>query len=98
MIVNAFAAYKPGLTLEPFKYDLGPLKPDEIEIDIEYCGICRSDLHMLINDWSITRFPLVPGHEIIGKVSAVGSMVTHLKIGQRVGVEWRSMSCQICFQ
>ena len=55
MIVNAFAANKPGLRLEPFHYELGALKPDEVDIDIEYCGICRSDSHMLINDWSITR-------------------------------------------
>lgn len=98
MIVNAFAANKPGLRLEPFHYELGALKPDEVDIDIEYCGICRSDSHMLINDWSITRYPFVPGHEIIGKVSDIGSMVTHLKMGQRVGVGWRARSCQTCFQ
>lgn len=98
MIVNAFAAKKPGLILEPFKYELGPLKPDEIDLDVEYCGICRSDLHMLTNDWGMTKYPFVPGHEIIGKVEATGSMVTHLSKGQRVGVGWRSKSCQTCLQ
>lgn len=98
MIVNAIAANKPGLRLEPFTYKLGSLKPDEIDIDVEYCGICRSDVHMLTNDWGITRYPFVPGHEIVGKVAAIGSMVTHLSIGQRVGVGWRSKSCQTCFQ
>ena len=98
MIVNAVAAKKPGLKLEPFRYKLGPLKPDEIDIEVEYCGICRSDLHMLTNDWGMTKYPFVPGHEIIGRVTSRGSMVTHLSIGQRVGVGWRSKSCQTCLQ
>jgi alcohol/geraniol dehydrogenase (NADP+) len=60
------------------------LKPDEVEVDVEYCGICHSDLHMLKNEWGFTRYPFVAGHEIIGKVSAIGDMVSHLKIGQYV--------------
>jgi alcohol/geraniol dehydrogenase (NADP+) len=68
------------------------LRPDEVEIDIEYCGICHSDFHMLKNGF-------VAGHEIIGKVSAIGGdMVSHLKIGQYVGVGWRARSCLICDQ
>ena len=98
MKIQAFAATKPGSKLEPFGYELGQLKPDEVDIDIEYCGICRSDLHMLKNEWGITKYPFVPGHEIIGKISAAGKMVTHLKTGQRVGVGWRSRSCQTCEQ
>jgi alcohol/geraniol dehydrogenase (NADP+) len=98
MIANAFAANKRGEKLEPIKYELGPLKPDEIDIEVEFCGICRSDLHMLKNDWGLTKYPFVPGHEIVGRVSSIGSMVTHLKIGQRVGVGWRSRSCQTCMQ
>ena len=92
MIVNAVAANKPGFKLEPFRYKLGPLKPDEIDIEVEYSGICRSDLHMLTNDWGMTRYPFVPGHEIVGRVTALGNMVTHLSIGQEVGVGWRSRS------
>jgi uncharacterized zinc-type alcohol dehydrogenase-like protein len=98
MKVHAFAAAQQGSKLEPFEYELGPLEHDEVDIDIEYCGICRSDLHMLKNEWGITKYPFVPGHEIIGKISAVGKMVTHLKTGQRVGVGWRSRSCQTCEQ
>lgn len=98
MIVRAFAAKEPGGKLEPFEYKLGLLKPDEVDIDVEYCGICHSDLHMLKNEWGITKYPFVPGHEIIGKISSVGNMVTHLKRGQRVGVGWRSRSCQTCIQ
>ena len=98
MSVNAFAANKPGSKLKAFNYELGQLKPDEVDIDVEYCGICYSDVHMWRNDWGQTIYPFVPGHEIIGKVSNIGSMVTHLKIGQRVGVGWRSRSCQTCDQ
>lgn len=98
MSVNAFAANKPGSKLKAFNYELGQLKPDEVDIDVEYCGICYSDVHMWRNDWGQTIYPFVPGHEIIGKVSSIGSMVTHLKIGQRVGVGWRSRSCQTCDQ
>jgi alcohol/geraniol dehydrogenase (NADP+) len=81
MRVQAYAAHEPGGKLEPFKYELSSLKPDEVEIDVEYCGICYSDLHMLKNDWGLTQYPFVPGHEVIGRVSTVGNMVNHLKIG-----------------
>lgn len=98
MIVHAFAAKKAGGKLEPFQYEIESLKPDEVEIEVLYCGICHSDLHMLNNDWSITQYPFVPGHEIVGRISAIGEMVTHLKIGQHVGVGWRSRSCMTCYQ
>lgn len=54
MRVQAYAAHEPGGKLEPFRYELGSLKPDEVEIDVEYCGICYSDLHMLKNDWGLS--------------------------------------------
>lgn len=98
MTIQAYAAHKARGKLEPFEYELGSLKPDEIDIEIEYCGICHSDLHMLKNDWEITKYPLVPGHEIIGRVSAIGDMVSHLEVGQYVGVGWRARSCLICDQ
>jgi alcohol/geraniol dehydrogenase (NADP+) len=98
MTIQAYAAHKADGKLESFEYELGSLKPDEVEIDIEYCGICHSDLHMLKNEWSFTQYPFVAGHEIIGKVSAIGDMVSHLKIGQYVGVGWRARSCLICDQ
>jgi alcohol/geraniol dehydrogenase (NADP+) len=98
MTIQAYAAHKADGKLESFEYELGSLKPDEVEVDIEYCGICHSDLHMLKNEWGFTRYPLVAGHEIIGKVSAIGDMVSHLKIGQYVGVGWRARSCLICDQ
>ncbi len=98
MTIQAYAASKIGDRLERFEYELGSLKPDEIEINVEYCGICHSDLHMLKNEWGITHYPLVPGHEIVGKVSAIGDMVKHLKIGQYVGLGWNARSCLLCDQ
>lgn len=98
MNIQAYAAHHAGGKLESFTYNADSLKSDEVEVDIEYCGICHSDLSMLNNDWGITQYPFVPGHEIIGKVSAIGNSVNHLKIGQYVGIGWRSRSCLICDQ
>lgn len=98
MMVRAYAAHEAGGRLEPFEYESGTLKPDEVEIDVEYCGICHSDLSMLKNEWGFSRYPFVPGHEIVGKVSEVGNMVNHLKGGQYVGLGWRARSCLVCDQ
>ncbi len=98
MIVQAYAAHEAHGTLKPFEYKLGDLEADEVDIAVEYCGICHSDLSMLNNDWRITQFPFVPGHEIAGRVIGKGSHVHHLEIGQRVGVGWNSGSCLTCEQ
>ena len=98
MTIQAYAAHKSDGNLELFEYELGSLKPDEVEIDVEYCGICHSDLHMLKNEWGFTRYPIVPGHEIVGKISAIGDNVSHLEVGRYVGVGWRARSCLICDQ
>ena len=68
-MIRAFAAQKPGAKLELFEYEPGPLEADELEIAVETCGICHSDLSMLDNEWGFTAYPFVPGHEIIGKVA-----------------------------
>lgn len=93
---KAYAAQTPGGKLEPFEYDPGILKDEEVEINVEYCGICHSDLSMLNNEWGITQYPFVPGHEVVGTVAAIGDRVTTVKIGQRVGLGWYSQSCQHC--
>lgn len=97
-IVNAWAANTAREKLAPFQYESGPLGPEEVDIEVEYCGICHSDLSMLNNDWGITRYPFVPGHEAIGKVIALGDIAKEkgLKIGQRVGVGWNNHSCLHC--
>lgn len=96
MKFRAYAAASKGAPLEPFEYDPGPLQADQVEIAIQSCGICHSDLSMLKNAWGMSRFPLVPGHEVVGTVAQVGSNVTHLKAGDRVGVGWTSQSCMHC--
>ena len=98
MSVHAYASQDIKGKLEPFEYKFDSLKDDEVEIDVEYCGICHSDLHMLKNEWQITKYPIVPGHEIVGRVSAIGKNVDHLTVGQYVGVGWQARSCLICDQ
>lgn len=95
-MIRAYAAREPGAKLEPFEYEPGPLGEEEVEIQVEYCGICHSDLSMLNNDWGMTRYPFVPGHEIIGTIAALGDTVKQLKLGQRVGLGWYSRSCMTC--
>jgi uncharacterized zinc-type alcohol dehydrogenase-like protein len=67
-----------------------------VEIEISHCGICHSDLHLISNDWGISQYPFIPGHEIVGTVSEAGSAVHSLRPGQRVGLGWQSNSCGEC--
>ncbi len=96
MKINAFAATTAKAALEPFSYDPGPLGPQECEVAVTHCGICHSDICMIDNDWMMSQYPLVPGHEVVGTVVAVGSEVHGLQVGQRVGVGWQSGSCGEC--
>lgn len=98
MTVNAYAAQEAGGKLEEFTYDLGELAPDQIDVEVLHCGLCHSDLSMLNNDWRATRYPFVPGHEVVGRVIAKGEQVKNLKIGQAVGIGWNAGSCQVCDQ
>jgi uncharacterized zinc-type alcohol dehydrogenase-like protein len=95
-MIQAYAATEAGGKLQPFDYDPGPLGSETVEIDVDYCGICHSDLSMLNNEWGITQYPFVPGHEVIGKVAAVGPAVKTLSVGQTVGLGWFSESCMMC--
>jgi uncharacterized zinc-type alcohol dehydrogenase-like protein len=95
---HAYAAQSVKGTLEPFEFDLGDIGPEEVEIAVTHCGICHSDLSMLDNDWGMTKYPFVPGHEAVGTVVALGSSAKGLEIGQRVGVGWTAWSCLSCPQ
>lgn len=95
-MIKAYAAAEPGGELKPFEYDPGPLGDHDVEIDVEYCGICHSDLSMLNNEWGITQYPFVPGHEVAGKVAAVGKHVAKFKVGDRVGLGWHAGYCNEC--
>jgi uncharacterized zinc-type alcohol dehydrogenase-like protein len=96
MPINCLAAHAAKEPLRSFQYEPQELGLGDVEIKITHCGICHSDLHLINNDWGISVYPLVPGHEIIGAVTAVGSSVTRLKIGQRVGVGWEAGACLEC--
>ncbi len=96
--IQAFAALAPKQALQPYEYTPGPLGDEQVDIAVEFCGICHSDLSMLDNDWGISSYPLVPGHEVVGRVTAVGSHVKRLQVGDRVGLGWYSGSCGACTQ
>ncbi len=96
--VHAYAAHEAGGRLEPYEYELGVLGPNEVDLDVKSCGICFSDVSMIDNAWGFTPYPIVPGHEIIGHVRAVGEQVTHLAVGDTVGVGWNSSYCMVCRQ
>lgn len=95
-MIKAYAAFEPKTELKSFEYDPGELKPLEVEIDVHYCGICHSDLSVIDNDWGFTQYPVVPGHEVVGKIAKVGDKVTHLAVGQVVGLGWHSGYCNAC--
>ena len=94
--INAYAITEAGGTFEPFTYQVDELAGNEVEIDVLYCGICHSDLSMAENEWGMTKYPLVAGHEIIGKIAAVGKDVKHLTVGTHVGLGWHSGYCGDC--
>ena len=94
--IKAYAAMEAGGALEPYDYDPGELGYSEVEIAVTACGLCHSDLSMIDNDWRSSHYPLVPGHEAIGTITDIGKGVTHLQIGQSVGVGWNAQSCQHC--
>ncbi|QDV62866.1 NADPH-dependent aldehyde reductase Ahr [Crateriforma conspicua] len=96
--VHAYAATEAKGELEPFEYELGDLEPDQVDIKVESCGICHSDVSMLDNDWGISAYPLVPGHEVTGTIDAVGESVTYVSPGDRVGLGWHSQYCMTCDQ
>ncbi len=95
-MIKAYAANEPGGKLEPFEYDPGELGADEVEIAVDYCGICHSDLSMLNNDWGMTQYPFVPGHEVAGRIAQIGENVTTFSIDDKVGLGWHSAYCHSC--
>jgi alcohol dehydrogenase (NADP+) len=93
---RGYAALQSTTPLAPFSFNRRDIHERDIAINIEYCGVCHSDIHATRNEWGSAVYPMVPGHEIIGRVTAVGSAVTKYKIGQRVGVGVIVDSCRTC--
>ncbi|SEN41493.1 NAD(P)-dependent alcohol dehydrogenase [Halomonas caseinilytica] len=93
---RAYAAHAADQPLAPFTFERRQPRPDDVAIEILYCGVCHSDLHFARNDWGMTRFPIVPGHEIVGRVTAVGDDVSRFQVGDMVGVGCMVDSCRHC--
>ena len=96
--IHAYAAPAKGEKFKPYEFNPGPLRDEQVEIAVDYCGLCHSDLAVYRNDFGNTAYPFVPGHEVVGKVVAIGDHVITHKLGQRVGLGWFSGSCMSCRQ
>ena len=94
--VSCYAALSADTPLVPHRIERRELRPDDVQIDILYTGVCHSDLHMARNDWGWTHYPIVPGHEIVGRVRAVGAAVSAFRTGDLVGVGCMVDSCREC--
>jgi alcohol/geraniol dehydrogenase (NADP+) len=95
-MIKAYAAFESGGELLPYEYEAAELTAEEVDIQVEHCGICHSDLSMINNEWGASQYPLVPGHEVVGVISAVGDKVAEFTVGQRVGLGWHSDYCFSC--
>lgn len=95
-ITHAYAAHDAQSALVPFDYSPRALREHDVQIKVLFCGVCHSDLHQARNEWNNTLYPVVPGHEVVGRVSAVGSGVTAHQIGDLVGVGCMVDSCRSC--
>ncbi len=94
--IRAWAVTAPGKFLVPYDYDAGSIRPDEVDVAVEYCGLCHSDISAINNERYNPSYPCVPGHEIVGKIVAVGESVKNREVGQRVGIGWNVRSCMRC--
>ena len=95
-MIKAFAALEAKKDLEIFEFEAQPLKPNEVQIKVESCGISHSDISAIDNSWGASKLPMVAGHEIIGKVIGIGSEVSLHEVGNRVGLGWHSGYCNSC--
>jgi uncharacterized zinc-type alcohol dehydrogenase-like protein len=94
--VLGYAARGVGQRLEPIHYASPGLGEHDVRVSITHCGVCYTDIQGIEDHYGISTFPFVPGHEIVGSVSAVGSAVNELKEGDRVGIGWQGRSCMQC--
>lgn len=98
MRTYAYAAHAQGAALAPYTFNRRDVRNDDVAIDILYCGVCHSDLHVARNDWGGSKYPVVPGHEIVGRVRSVGKKVKRFKEGDLVAVGCMVDSCLSCDQ
>ena len=93
---QGYAAHNHTSPLAPFNFERRDPLPNDVQIEILFCGVCHSDIHQVRNEWGNSTFPMVPGHEIVGKVTQIGSDVTQFKVGDSVGVCCMVDSSGVC--
>ena len=93
---HGYAVTDPAARLGPFSFDRRDVGPTDVKIDIQFCGVCHSDIHQVRGEWGNSVYPMVPGHEIVGKISAVGAGVKKFKLGDLAGVGCMVDSCRTC--
>lgn len=94
--IKAYAAQDPQTPLGPFSFERREVGPDDVKIEILYCGVCHSDLHQVRNEWGGSIYPMVPGHEIVGRITHIGSGVKDFAIGDLAGIGCFVDSCRVC--
>src|SRR5271169_7183089 len=98
MNAKAWVAKGAKQPMELQSVDLGPLGAEDVEVAVEHCGLCHSDVSVWNNEWGISQYPAVLGHEVVGRVTAAGTATKGVKVGQRVGIGWTAASCMHCRQ
>jgi uncharacterized zinc-type alcohol dehydrogenase-like protein len=93
---KSYAALSKHTQLEPYSFERRDLRADDVHVHIRYCGVCHSDLHQARDEWGGSMYPMVPGHEIVGKVLSVGTNITKFKVGDLAGVGVMVDSCKTC--
>src|SRR5687768_4377068 len=94
--VKGYAAQNATSPLAPWNFQRREVGPHDVQFDILYCGVCHSDIHQVRDEWGGSIFPMVPGHEIVGRITKVGSAVTKFKVGDLAGVGCMVDSCREC--
>src|SRR6201989_3019208 len=93
---KAYAAQKAAADLNPWSFDRREVGEHDVQIDILFCGVCHSDIHQVRDEWGGSIFPMVPGHEIVGRISRIGSQVKNFKVGALAGIGCFAASCRVC--
>ncbi|RVU00169.1 NAD(P)-dependent alcohol dehydrogenase [Mucilaginibacter limnophilus] len=96
LATKGYAALKASDDLKPFTFERKEVGPNDIQIEILYCGVCHSDIHQVRDEWGGSIFPMVPGHEVVGKIVKVGDAVTQFKVGETAGIGCFVDSCRTC--
>src|SRR5262249_24884435 len=96
IVSHGYAARKAHAPLSPFRFERRELRSRDVLIEIDYCGVCHSDIHQARDEWGGSTLPMVPGHEIVGRVARVGSQVSKFKVGDHAGVGCLVDSCREC--